>query len=41
MESKKAMKSRGVSSPDRADGALMALYEPEDLYGHRRMGLLN
>ncbi|MFE6871678.1 hypothetical protein ACFVFS_34665 [Kitasatospora sp. NPDC057692] len=41
IESKKSMKARGVSSPDRADGALMAVYEPEDLFGHRRMGLIN
>ncbi|MFJ5121896.1 hypothetical protein [Kitasatospora sp. NPDC088548] len=41
VESKKSMRARGVSSPDRADGALMALYEPEDLFGHRRVGLLN
>ncbi|MER8103234.1 hypothetical protein [Kitasatospora sp. NPDC094016] len=40
IESKKSMKARGVSSPDRADGALMTVYEPEDLFGHRRMGLI-
>lgn len=28
VESKKAMRARGVGSPDRADGALLALYEP-------------
>ncbi|MFB7470000.1 hypothetical protein [Kitasatospora sp. NPDC056184] len=38
---RRGMKARGVSSPDRAYGALMASYEPEDLFGHRRMGLIN
>ncbi|MGA5134398.1 hypothetical protein ACPCTO_31855 [Streptomyces olivoreticuli] len=41
IESKKAMKSRGMKSPDRAEAVLLALYEPEPLHKPRRRGLLN
>jgi hypothetical protein len=40
-ESKKAMRARGIGSPDRADGALVALYEPVSELDERRYGLLN
>ncbi|MEQ7008333.1 hypothetical protein ABN028_19350 [Actinopolymorpha sp. B17G11] len=40
VESKKSMRARGVSSPDRAEAALLALYEPIPLK-RRRRGLLN
>jgi hypothetical protein len=40
VESKKAMRARGVTSPDRADGALLAVYEPYDLMESRRYGLI-
>lgn len=40
VESKKSMKSRGRNSPDRAEAALLALYEPGG--GHtKRRGILN
>lgn len=41
IESKKAMKARGMSSPDRAEAVLLALYEPELLHKPRSRGLLN
>ncbi|MFH8465998.1 hypothetical protein [Streptomyces sp. NPDC017991] len=41
IESKKAMKARGMKSPDRAEAVLLALYEPEPLNKPRRRGLLN
>ncbi|MEW2709244.1 hypothetical protein AB0948_30220 [Streptomyces koyangensis] len=41
LESKKAMKQRGMKSPDRADTALLAVYEPEPINPPRRCGLLN
>jgi hypothetical protein len=41
VESKKSMKARGVSSPDRAEAALLALYEPYPLIKPKRRGLLN
>ncbi|MEU3394980.1 hypothetical protein [Streptomyces albidoflavus] len=41
VESKKAMKQRGMKSPDRADAALLAVYEPEPINPPRRRGLLN
>ncbi|MFF8399858.1 hypothetical protein [Streptomyces sp. NPDC016172] len=41
VESKKAMKQRGMKSPDRADAALLTVYEPEPLNQPRRRGLLN
>ncbi|NGO67017.1 hypothetical protein [Streptomyces boncukensis] len=41
IESKKAMKARGMKSPDRAEAILLALYEPEPLNKPRRRGLLN
>ncbi|MCD9904573.1 hypothetical protein LUR56_39865 [Streptomyces sp. MT29] len=41
VESKKSMKARGMKSPDRADGALLSVYEPEPLNQPRRRGLLN
>ncbi|MCX4677694.1 hypothetical protein OG413_20695 [Streptomyces sp. NBC_01433] len=41
VESKRAMKARGMKSPDRAEAVLLALYEPEPLHKPRRRGLLN
>lgn len=41
VESKKAMKQRGMKSPDRADAALLTVYEPEPINQPRRRGLLN
>ncbi|MFJ1552759.1 hypothetical protein [Streptomyces mirabilis] len=41
IESKKTMKARGMKSPDRAEAALLAVYEPEPLNQPRRRGLLN
>ncbi|MFE7072597.1 hypothetical protein ACFU96_21200 [Streptomyces sp. NPDC057620] len=41
VESKKAMKRRGMKSPDRADAALLTVYEPEPINPPRRRGLLN
>ncbi|MFJ2745238.1 hypothetical protein ACIO3O_36900 [Streptomyces sp. NPDC087440] len=41
VESKKAMRARGMKSPDRAEAILLALYEPEPLAPPRRRGLLN
>lgn len=41
VESKKAMLSRGMKSPDRAEAALLSVYEPEPLVKPRRRGLLN
>ena len=41
VESKSSMKSRGVSSPDRAEAALLALYEPTPIRAKKRRGLLN
>lgn len=41
VESKANMKKRGVSSPDRAEAALLSIYEPEPLNQRRRRGLLN
>ncbi|MFK0159190.1 hypothetical protein ACIQVK_44855 [Streptomyces sp. NPDC090493] len=41
VESKKAMKQRGMKSPDRADAALLTVYEPEPINPRRRRGLLN
>ncbi|NEA53548.1 hypothetical protein G3I60_05105 [Streptomyces sp. SID13666] len=41
IESKKQMKARGMRSPDRAEGVLLALYEPEPIAPPRRRGLLN
>lgn len=35
------MKQRGMKSPDRADAALLTVYEPEPLNQPRRRGLLN
>ena len=40
VESKKSMKKRGQSSPDRAEGALLAIYEPEPVVSRRR-GLIS
>jgi hypothetical protein len=40
VESKKGMKKRGLQSPDRAEAALLALYEPLPIGGRRRRGLL-
>jgi hypothetical protein len=40
VESKKSMRARGLKSPDRADGALLAIYEPVDLRDSRRYGIL-
>ncbi|MEU8540853.1 hypothetical protein AB0C52_12850 [Streptomyces sp. NPDC048717] len=41
VESKRAMKARGMKSPDRAEAVLLALYEPEPINPPRRRGLLN
>ncbi|MEU9737235.1 hypothetical protein [Streptomyces sp. NPDC048002] len=41
VESKKKMKQRGMKSPDRADAALLAVYEPGPINAPRRRGLLN
>ncbi|MEU9671806.1 hypothetical protein AB0E25_41145 [Streptomyces bobili] len=41
VESKKAMKQRGMKSPDRADAALLTVCEPEPINPPRRRGLLN
>jgi hypothetical protein len=41
IESKQAMKTRGIKSPDRAEAVLLAIYEPEFLRKPRRRGLLN
>lgn len=41
VESKDKMKSRGLSSPDRGEAALLAVYEPEPLTRNKRRGLLN
>ncbi|MER7973752.1 hypothetical protein ABTX35_32910 [Streptomyces sp. NPDC096080] len=41
IESKKAMKARGMKSPDRAEAVLLTLYEPDPLNKPRRRGLLN
>ncbi|WP_260327843.1 hypothetical protein [Streptomyces sp. Ag109_O5-1] len=41
VESKKAMKQRGMKSPDRADATLLTVYEPEPINPPRRRGLLN
>jgi hypothetical protein len=35
------MKQRGMKSPDRADAALLAVYEPDPINPPRRRGLLN
>jgi hypothetical protein len=40
VESKKQMKARGVSSPDRAEAALLSIYEPFPLGQKRRRGLI-
>jgi len=41
IESKKSMKKRGQSSPDRAEAALMSVYEPEPVAPPRRTGLIS
>ncbi|MGX1907666.1 hypothetical protein ACWIID_02200 [Streptomyces phaeochromogenes] len=41
VESKRTMKQRGMKSPDRADAALLAVYEPDPINPPRRRGLLN
>lgn len=41
IEKKSDMKKRGLTSPDRAEGALLAVYEPFPLGRNRRRGLLN
>jgi len=41
VESKKSMKQRGRSSPDRAESALMSVYEPVPVSARRRRGILN
>lgn len=40
VESKKEMKRRGIHSPDRAEAALLAIYEPEPVNQPKRLGLL-
>ncbi|MFI1012614.1 hypothetical protein [Streptomyces sp. NPDC020965] len=41
IESKRAMRARGMKSPDRAEAVLLAVYEPEPLHKPRRRGVLN
>lgn len=41
IESKKAMRARGLKSPDRAESVLLSIYEPEPLHRPRHRGLLN
>ncbi|MEU5978510.1 hypothetical protein [Streptomyces sp. NPDC047315] len=41
IESKKAMRARGMKSPDRAEAVLLSVYEPEPINPPRRRGLLN
>lgn len=41
VESKASMKSRGVDSPDRAEAACLAIYEPFPITGRRRRGLIS
>jgi hypothetical protein len=40
VESKAKLKARGVSSPDRAEGALLAIYEPFPIQPKKRRGIL-
>lgn len=40
IESKASMKARGLTSPDRAEGALLAVYEPLPINPRRRLGIL-
>lgn len=40
IESKQSMKKRGLHSPDRAEAALLAVYEPEPLNPAKRRGIL-
>lgn len=41
IESKEAMKKRGIDSPDRAEALLAAVYEPEPIRERRRRGILS
>lgn len=41
VETKKSMKKRGQTSPDRAEAALLAIYEPEPVRTKPRRGLLS
>ncbi|MGL5816671.1 MAG: hypothetical protein ACRCYR_03840, partial [Phycicoccus sp.] len=41
IESKKSMRARGQSSPDRAEAALLAIYEPVPVAPPRRFGLIS
>lgn len=41
VESKDSMKKRGLKSPDRAEGVLLAIYEPEPIGKRKGKGLLN
>lgn len=40
VESKGSLKARGVHSPDRAEGALLAIYEPFPIQPRKRRGIL-
>lgn len=41
VESKASLKARGVHSPDRAEAALLAIYEPFPLVQRKRFGILS
>jgi len=41
VESKKSMKKRGRNSPDRAEGALLAIYEPEPVRQRTGRGIIS
>lgn len=41
VERKDQMKARGVNSPDRAEAALLAIYEPFPIHARRSRGVLN
>lgn len=41
VEGKPSMRKRGLKSPDRAEAALLAIYEPVPLLSRRRRGVLN
>lgn len=40
VESKDSLRKRGLSSPDRAEGALLAIYEPEPINARKRRGII-
>lgn len=41
IESKKSMRTRGLSSPDRAEAVLLALYEPADSRKRRKVAIVS